>query len=87
MKGAIEAPPAKKGTAMTTTLIGCESQTFHPAWTGFVPSFSEFCQGERDESEHEPCRREQPRILHFDVEELSFSRAEAYRAALLGRPV
>jgi hypothetical protein len=72
---------------MTTTLIGCESPTIHPAWIAFVTSFSEFCQGKRDGHELEPCRREQPRMLHFDVEQLSFSRAEAYRAALLGRPV
>jgi hypothetical protein len=71
---------------MTNTTIGSESPASLPAWAGFVPSFSEFCEGERDEHELE-LFRDRPRTFHPEVEELSFSRAEAYRAALLGRPV
>jgi hypothetical protein len=71
-----------------TTLNGTECPAAHPAWTSFVPSFSGFCEGERDEIE--ACAREHrdhSRTHRDDLEDLSFSRAEAYRAALIGRPV
>jgi hypothetical protein len=64
--------------------------TDHPTstvWTGLVASFSEFCAGARDGHEIEARARSYARMSQPDLAELGMSRADIYRAALIGRPV
>lgn len=75
----------------TITLNG----TAHPTQTSavegiasrFVASFSEFCAGVRDGQEIEARYRTYSRMSRAELAELGMSRADVYRAALLGRPV
>lgn len=52
-----------------------------------VTSFSDFCAGARDGREIETRYRTYSRMSGPDLAELGMSRADIYRAALLGRPV
>jgi hypothetical protein len=55
--------------------------------TSLVASFSEFCAGARDGQAIHDRYRTYSRMSGPDLAEIGLSRAEIYRAALLGRPV
>ena len=74
----------------TITLKSTEHQTGQTVAslaTSLVASFSEFCAGIRDGREIEVRYRTYARMSQPDLAELGMSRADIYRAALLGRPV
>ena len=53
----------------------------------FIASCSEFCAGVREGHEIEVRYRTYARMSQPDLAELGMTRADIYRAALLGRPV
>jgi hypothetical protein len=57
------------------------------AGSSFVSSFSEFCAGARDGKEIHDRYRKLSRLSQAELAELGLTRADIYRAALLGRPV
>ena len=72
----------------TITFNGTDHPTSTASvWTGFVASFAEFCAGARDGQEIEARVRSYSRMSQPDLAELGMTRADIYRAALIGRPV
>jgi hypothetical protein len=57
------------------------------AGSSFVSSFSEFCAGARDGREVHDRYRKLSRMSQSELTKLGLTRADIYRAALLGRPV
>jgi hypothetical protein len=57
------------------------------AGSSFVASFSEFCAGARDGKEIHDRYRKLSRMSPAELAERRLTRADIYRAALLGRPV
>ena len=55
--------------------------------SGFVTSFNDFCEGVREGREIEARYRKLSRMSKAELAELGLTRADIYRAALLGRPV
>jgi len=53
----------------------------------FIAGFTEFCEGAREGKEIEARYRTYARLSQPDLAELGMTRAEIYRAALVGRPV
>ena len=77
---------------MTITLThpdDLESDRPSPAGLGstFVASFSEFCAGARDGQQIYDRYRKLSRMSKIELAERGLTRADIYRAALLGRPV
>jgi hypothetical protein len=76
---------------MTTLTLNTTDRPTHHTVSGIasslVASFSEFCAGARDGQAIEARYRRYSRMSQPDLAELGMSRAEIYRAALLGRPV
>ena len=76
---------------MTTITLNPTAPTSNTSLGGFatslVASFSEFCAGVRDGREIHDRYRAYSRMSGPDLAEIGISRAEVYRAALLGRPV
>jgi hypothetical protein len=75
----------------TITLTPDDTGSDHPTLTGlgssFVASFNEFCAGARDGQEIEARYRKFSRMSKSELAEIGLTRADIYRAALLGRPV
>ena len=71
----------------TITLNGTRPASAPAAWTGLVASFSDFCAGVREGRDIETRYHELSRMSRHDLAEIGLSRADIYRAALLGRPV
>ena len=55
--------------------------------SSFVASFAEFCAGARDGRELHDRYRRLSRMSKAELAERGLTRADIYRAALLGRPV
>lgn len=71
----------------TITLHGTDHPINSSVWTNLVASFSEFCEGAREEQDIEACYRTLSKMPASDLAEPGSSRADIYCAALLGRPV
>ena len=74
-------------TTITLNGTAAPTQTSAGIASRFVASFSEFCAGVRDGQDIEARYRAYSRMSHAELAELGMSRADVYRAALLGRPV
>jgi uncharacterized protein YjiS (DUF1127 family) len=71
----------------TIALAPDDTGSERPAASGLVSSFKEFCEGARDGQAIEARYRKLSRMSKADLAEIGLTRAEIYRAALLGRPV
>jgi uncharacterized protein YjiS (DUF1127 family) len=71
----------------TITLFPDDTGSERPAVTTFVSSFNEFCEGIRDGQAIEARYRKLSRMSKSELAEIGLTRADIYRAALLGRPV
>ena len=71
------------------TSITIPDDTDRPSITSssFVTSFNEFCEGVREGNEIEARYRKLSRMSKAELAELGLTRADIYRASLLGRPV
>ena len=71
----------------TITLSPDDTGSERPTTSSFVSSFHEFCEGVRDGQAIEARYRKLSRMSKAELAEIGLTRAEIYRAALLGRPV
>jgi hypothetical protein len=71
---------ALKGTAS-------QSQSDRTIWTRALTIFLDFCDGAREGREIETRYRTYARMSQPDLASRGMTRADIYRAALIGRPV
>lgn len=71
----------------TIALTPDDTGSERPTKSSFVSSFNDFCEGIREGQEIGARYRKLSRMSDADLAKLGLTRADIYRAALLGRPV